>query len=234
VRILIYGLNYAPELVGIGKYTGDLVGWLAGREHDVSVVTAPPYYPNWCVWRGFSAFKYRRESDGPVNVWRCPLWVPRSVTGVKRIVHLLSFALSSIPVLFGQAVSQRPDVILVVAPAFFCAPFGWLAARLVRAKCWLHIQDFEVDAAFQLGIVDGGKMKRAVAWLERWVLRRFDAVSSISRRMVARLALKGVAVQRTFIFPNWVDTSAIFPSTQFSEGALRESLGLAQGTTVVI
>ena len=42
MEILLYGINFAPELTGIGKYTGELAAWLAARGHDVRVVTAPP------------------------------------------------------------------------------------------------------------------------------------------------------------------------------------------------
>jgi glycosyltransferase involved in cell wall biosynthesis len=29
MRILIYGVNYVPELTGIGKYSGEMAEWLA-------------------------------------------------------------------------------------------------------------------------------------------------------------------------------------------------------------
>ena len=45
MKILIYGINYAPELTGIGKYSAELAEWMAAHGHEVSVVTAPPYYP---------------------------------------------------------------------------------------------------------------------------------------------------------------------------------------------
>ena len=48
MKILLYGINFAPELTGIGKYTGEL----AARGHEVRVVTAPPYYPAWAVSPG--------------------------------------------------------------------------------------------------------------------------------------------------------------------------------------
>ena len=53
MRILIYGLNFLPELTGIGKYTGEMAEWLSSRGHEVHVVTAPPYYPQWRVADGF-------------------------------------------------------------------------------------------------------------------------------------------------------------------------------------
>ena len=38
----VRGINFALELTGIGKYTGELAAWLAARGQDVCVVTAPP------------------------------------------------------------------------------------------------------------------------------------------------------------------------------------------------
>ncbi len=49
MRILIFGINYSPELTGIGKYTGEMGAWFAARGHDVAVVTAKPYYPEWKI-----------------------------------------------------------------------------------------------------------------------------------------------------------------------------------------
>jgi len=52
MKILLYGINYSPELTGIGKYSGEQARWLAGQGHEVRVVTAPPYYPQWQVGEG--------------------------------------------------------------------------------------------------------------------------------------------------------------------------------------
>ncbi|WZB68237.1 glycosyltransferase [Achromobacter xylosoxidans] len=76
MKILLYGINYAPELTGIGKYSAELAEWLAARGHDVSVVTAPPYYPQWRVHDGYRAGRYRKETRAGVTVRRAPLWVP--------------------------------------------------------------------------------------------------------------------------------------------------------------
>ena len=56
----------------------------------------------------------------------------------------------------------RPDVVWVVEPALFCAPATLGVARLGGAKALLHIQDFEVDAAFDLGLLKGSWLKRLV------------------------------------------------------------------------
>jgi glycosyltransferase involved in cell wall biosynthesis len=91
MKILIQALNYPPEFISTGKYTGEMAEWLAARGHEVSVITTPPYYPQWQVWQEYSAFAYRRETIQNVKVIRCPLWVPTKLSGLKRILHLLSF-----------------------------------------------------------------------------------------------------------------------------------------------
>ena len=121
MKLLVYGINFAPELTGIGKYTGEMVAWLAARGHEVRVVTAPPYYPDWSVRPGYSGSRYAREDWRGATVLRTPLWVPRKVTGLKRLVHLASFALSSLPTLLAQW-RWKPDVVWVTEPPLFCAP----------------------------------------------------------------------------------------------------------------
>jgi colanic acid biosynthesis glycosyl transferase WcaI len=115
-----------------------------------------------------------------------------------------------LPLLF-RHLFWRPQVVWVVAPALFCAPGAWLAARLAGAHCWLHIQDFEVDAAFELGLLRGARLRGFALGLERWLLGRFDRVSSVSRRMIEHLHRKGVTADRVVMFQNWVDIEAIQP-----------------------
>jgi len=232
LRILIYSLNHAPELTGIGKYNGEMAAWLAARGHQVRVVCAPPYYPQWRVQPGWSAWRYRRETLDGVGLWRCPVWVPARPSGIKRIVHLLSFALSSLPVVLMQW-RWHPQVVLVTEPPLFCVPAAWLLARLAAARLWLHVQDFEVDAAEALGLLRHRRLMRAVGAFERWLMRRCDRVSTLTDAMLARLADKGVAGERTVLFPNWID-SAVFAAEDTDIAALRAQWSVAEDDFIVL
>jgi len=228
LNILLYGLNHAPEPVGIGKYSGELATWLAARGHSVRVITAPPYFPAWQIAASYRN-RYGVEHRDGVTLQRCPLWVPRRPTGLTRLLHLASFALSSLPPLIAQRAWQ-PDVVITVAPAFFCAPGALLLGRLCgrRTISWLHIQDFELDAAFELGLLKGRLLRSlAEAW-ERRTLRGFDRVSSISTAMVQRLSAKGVAPSRSLLLPNWVDLDQIRPQLGAARlhNAYRQELGI--------
>ena len=231
MKILIYSANFAPEPVGIGKYSGEMAAWLASQGHEVRVVAAPPYYPAWQLDKGYAWPPYRIEAWQGAQVWRAPLWVPRSPGGLVRVLHLLTFALSSLPAMLWQ-ILWRPNIVMTVAPAMVCAPTGWLVAKLSGAKAWLHIQDFEVDVAFQMGLLKGKWLQNLVLASERWLLRRFDNVSSISGRMLDRLRQKGVEKECVYFFPNWVDIAHIYPLTTPSD--YRAELGIKSDTKVVL
>ncbi len=231
VRLLIYSINYAPELTGIGKYSAEMAEWLVLQGHEVRVVAAPPYYPKWEIMHGHKGFSYQRERIKGVDVFRCPLYVPRKPSGVKRIFHLASFALSSAPVLLYQ-VFWKPDVSIVIEPPLFCSPMTLLIARISKSKSWLHIQDFEVDAAFELGIMSSHRLRRLVLHFEGWLMRKFDVVSTISSRMVDRLSYKCSDLNRIVNFPNWVDIDNIFPNSDTE--SFRDELGISQEKIVAL
>jgi colanic acid biosynthesis glycosyl transferase WcaI len=211
VKILILGLNFAPELTGVGRYTTDLAGWLSERGHEVRVITAPPYYPEWRVADGYAAAAWRRESIGPVQVLRCPIWLPRTVTPLTRILHLLSFAATSFVPCLWQAARFRPDLIWAVEPTALAAPAALLAARLCGARACLHVQDLEAEAVCGLGLIRSRYLRKLLQRAYGALVRRFDLVSTICVRMQARLRQFGVAEERLCLFPNWVDTDAIRP-----------------------
>lgn len=206
MKILLYGINYSPELTGIGKYSGEMARWLAAQGHEVRVVTAPPYYPDWKVWPGFSAWRYRTRQEDGVTVTRCPLYVPAQASALKRMLHLASFSLSSSLAALAQ-LRWKPELVILVVPTLFCAPQALLLAKLCGARSVLHIQDYEVDALFGLGIAKGGALKRFAFAAERAILRCFDQVSTISGGMLQRARQKGVDEQALRFFPNWSETA---------------------------
>lgn len=229
MRILIYGLNHSPELTGIGKYNGEMASWLSKKGHDVRVVCAPPYYPAWKVAPGYSRFGFTKEVIEGCLVIRCPLWVPSQPGGLKRILHLASFAISSFFALIGNFL-WRPEVVFVVEPPLFCAPNAILFSKCVGAKSWLHIQDYEVDAAFDLGVLKGQKIRAFVSSVERSLMRGFDRVTTISGRMLDRALAKGVDKSNVGLFPNWVDVSHITPL--HAPSPFRQELGLPSDAIV--
>lgn len=233
MRILIVALNYAPELVGCAKYTSELAEDLARRGHRVEVLTGPPYYPDWSVAEGYSGARWSHERLNGVMVHRTPLYVPARPAGLRRVAHLASFGAAAIPAAMSVARKLQPGLVFAVAPTLAAAGAALAAARICGARTWLHVQDFEVDAAFDLGMLKNRLARGVALGLEARLFQVFDRVSSISPAMVARLIDKGVAADRVSEFRNWVDVDAVqvFAS---SNTRYRRDLGISENRVVAL
>ena len=206
MRILVYSPNFSPELIGIGKYVGEMSEWLSLNGHEVHVITTPPFYPKWKTHEQYNNYLWKREKWKGVNVWRCPVYVPKNQSGVNRILHLVSFALSSLPIMISQ-IFWRPKIILSIAPSLFLAPVSILTSKLSGAKSILHIQDLEVDAAFELGLLKGEKLREFAISIEKFLLGHFDLITTISNRMLRKISNKLNHTRRVILFPNWIKMS---------------------------
>jgi colanic acid biosynthesis glycosyl transferase WcaI len=211
LKLLLIGVNYYPEPVGIGPFSARMADSFAESGSQVKAITAPPSYPDWQIAKGYPN-RWHREMRNGVSITRCPVYVPSSPTGLRRLVHLASFTLSSLcPALF-SALRMRPHVVMCIAPSLMAVPLAWIAARLSGARLWVHIQDFEVEAATATGLLkEGGIISRMAATVERWLLGRADVVSTISAAMCRRLKAKGVEEHRIVEFRNWAEIDAIGP-----------------------
>jgi colanic acid biosynthesis glycosyl transferase WcaI len=232
MRILIHGINYAPELTGIGKYTGEMAEWLAAQGHDVHVLTALPYYPEWEIHPDYKNKGWFMENRNAVKVHRVPLYVPKEVTSIKRILHEFSFLASTIPFWIKALFSKKFDVLFCIAPPFHLSSFPWLY-KSIRKAVWInHIQDLQVDAAKDLGMIKNKTFLDIMFGLERFFLKRGTRVSTISEGMHNKIVKKGIAPAKMMFFPNWVDSTVVFPLPQ--EQSLRREMGFTSTDKIVL
>lgn len=213
MNVLVIGLNYAPEPVGIGPYTAGMAEALAVAGHAVTVICANPYYPAWRVEPAYRGWRARRTRENGVRVVRVPIYVPRRPNGPCRVLHHLSFAAAICPAVIAEARRARPDVVIGIAPSLVSTAVARMTARLLGARLWLHVQDFEVGAAFATGLLpSNGWLACLAGAFERWSLRA-DRISTISPQMCAGLAARGVAAERILEFRNWAATEDVRPLT---------------------
>lgn len=232
MKLLVYGINYRPELTGIGKYSGEMVKWFVDNGLDVRVITAPPYYPAWKVASDYSGWKYTKEKH-PEIVYRCPLYVPNKPSTIKRLLHLSSFAFSSFFPLVMQA-RWKPDYIICVVPTLFYVPGALLLRKLTRAKVIIHIQDFEVDAMLGLGMAKKGVFATFAKKFEKWCLTSADKVSSISKTMLLNASDKGVPQSNLIFFPNWSELERFKNVKSEQSVKLKEEFGIAEEQKVIL
>ncbi|MBP1851358.1 WcaI family glycosyltransferase [Rhizobium halophytocola] len=230
--VVVYGMNFAPEMAGVGRYTGEIAEYMAEGGARVVAVTTPPHYPGWRVRNDF-ANRYSAGEEGGVRVIRVPLMLREKMGGIWRLLAPLSFAVASAPVVIWQILRWRPQVVFCVEPTLFAAPAAQFAAWLSGSRTVLHVQDLEVDAAFAVGHLKGGAWLRKLGFVfERFALGRFGRIVTISSRMAEKIASKGVRPERISIVRNWVDLSYIFPLK--GESPYRAELGYQPDHFVVL
>lgn len=232
MRVLIYGINYAPELTGIGKYSGEMGAWLAQNNHQVDVITAPAYYPEWSLHAPYRKKGWFSEVIQAVKVNRAPLYVPKKVTSVTRMLHEFSFVAASFPYWIKALFQKQYDIIICVAPAFHLAFLALLYAKLRRVPLIYHIQDLQIDAAKDLGMIKNRTLLSILFKAENFILNNSTKISTISEGMLKKIQAKGVSSNKCILFPNWVDEHHIKPVSK--SDSLRTEFGLKETDKVVM
>lgn len=231
-RILVIGINCLPEPTGIGKYTGEMVEWLAEHEYECSVVTAFPYYPQWKIQPPYKGNFYQKEllKEGKLKIYRCPLYVPQNPTGIKRIIHDASFFASAFLMVSYLLFKPGCDYIFCVAPPFHLGFLGLFYRFFKGGEMIYHLQDLQVDAAKDLEIIKSARFISILFALERIVLRQSNRISSISYGMIRKIKQK--IDKEIEFFPNWVDTEQFYPKKDDSNN--RKSFGFSATDKIVL
>lgn len=210
-RILVLGINCFPELTGIGKYTGEMISWMAQNGHETTMVTGFPYYPNWKVQEPYDGNWYKCEKmyEDKLTIYRCPLYVPANPSGMKRLIHEALFFISAGFVVFKMLFKPKQDLIIAIAPPFHLAILALFYRFFKGGRIMYHVQDLQIDAAKELKMLKHPWMFRTLFSIEHFILRKMDFVSTISEGMMKRVG--GKIPKKIVFFPNWVDTETFYP-----------------------
>jgi len=210
-RVLMMGINFSPELTGIGKYSGEMAEWFSVNGYHCTVVTSFPYYPYWKIQAPYTGRFYRKEvrQQGNLEIYRCPLYVPAAPTGMRRILQDFSFLLSSFFVVIYLLFKPKHDYIFCMAPPFHLGFLALLYRFIKGGKLVYHVHDLQIEAARDFNILRVKSLFNVLFGLERIIINRADFVSTISAGMIEKIAKK--TNKDIILFPNWVDTHTFRP-----------------------
>lgn len=223
--VTLFGINYEPEASGIAPYTGGLARGLAGRGHQVRVVTTHPHYPQWRRHQGFNGWRRAEILDG-VDVLRLRHYVPNRPTGVRRALSEISFGVRS-----AASGWPRSDVVIAVSPALISS--AMLLARAGQARSrpatGLIVQDLYSVGFSETG--GSGKVGTALKSLETWAARNVDGVSVIHDRFKSRMVNSlGVPGDRVAVVRNWTHVPQ---HGDFDRERIRRQFGWGTSTVVL-
>ena len=207
MRILVLALNYYPELVGCGKFTKEMVDWLSVESNKIIVITTNAFYPNWEA----KSNNYNKKTSKKITIIRCPIYIPKNPNGIKRSLHYLSFFISSFPVVIYYGF-KKIDVAFAICPTLLSAPniliitFLKKLLGMKKLTSWIHFADLEIEAAFQLKFFKSNYLKKFLLAFEKFILNKFDYISSISLYMNKKIRQKINNKNNVYYLPDFIET----------------------------
>ncbi len=214
VRVLLIGINYAPEESGNAPYTTGLAEHLVEQGHDVDVLTGLPHYPSW---RPHANLGHGSTELNGVRVHRRWHYIPERHSALRRGLYEASF-LGSAALMRGL---QRPDAIVGVIPSISDGVLARVAARRFDVPYGLLFQDLMGRAAGQSGIAGGGSVEGLVRRSEGWIARGAASVAVVAEGFRPYLESLGVASESIHRVRNWTHV----PEPDTERVVVRESLG---------
>ncbi|MEX0719987.1 MAG: WcaI family glycosyltransferase [Balneolaceae bacterium] len=233
MRILVYSIFSPPEIIGIGKYNGDLIDWLSKKGYEIDLVTTFPFYPDWSVYKGYEGKIFSKESVGNgINFYRSWCYVPKKVTGKKRLLHEISFLISSTFNLIRLFTIKKYDKVLLIVPPFHLGFPIIVLKKFFHAKIIYHIQDLQVDAARELKMIPNIVIRLSEK-IEKIILKKANLITTISKGMIKKIQDKSISKEKIYLFPNWTDTRNIKPIDN-QKLWLHKHLGLEEEKKLVV
>lgn len=229
-RVLIYSQTFSPDHSGISIYASDFAFYCAENGHDVDVITGFPFYPQWQKRKEDKGKLFATETIRQVTVHRGYLYVPHNPSSLQRILHELSLVFFA---LLNSFRVKRPDVIVVFSTPVLLGVLAAFMNLFWRRKLVINVQDFQVEAAYSLGMLKGSLMLKVINRLELWSYHQADYVSSISGSMLDLLRdRKKLPEEKILFWPNWIhnDQKTLDKPTP---GLFRQKFGFSPATRLI-
>ncbi len=228
MRILIIGINYAPEVTGIAPYTTGLAEGLAARGHQVTVYTGMPHYPEWRIADDYVYSTGSLEMPNGIHLRRFPHYVPADTSLVNRLRMESSFGRRVTRAYWG-----RPDLIIAATPALAATAMVVARARTQRIPVGVIVFDL-----YGLGVAEATSAGGATAALamnfESNVLRQANGVAVIHERFRRSVVDMGVAESDVTVIRNWSHVEQPTPRSPELIDTIRQRFGWGADETVVV
>ena len=201
MRITLINQTFYPDVASSGQHLTDLALALAGRGHEVTMVTSRRAYddpdkifPRRETWRGIRILRVSATGFGKRARWR-------------RAADFSTFLCSCCWRLFRL---PKQDVVVAMTSPPLVSFIGAWFARLRGGRFCYWIMDLNPDEALAAGWLTPGSF--AARWLERcsrFSLRHAAKVIVLDRFMQQRIVDKGIDAGRIAVIAPWSHDSEV-------------------------
>lgn len=218
--ILIVTPYYLPDGGPSAPLYTMLSEGLAGKRHDVTVISAVPHYPSGGVHPDYQNRWVKKKLENGVNILRVPVPSMKRSNLFLRLLQLLIYQLWATVV----GLPRDYEVVVFSNPFFMVGlPFFFLA--VMRHKPVIYsVHDIYPDVGIRLRIFRHRLVISAVTKMEKFCLDRATYVRILSESFVPAMRRLGVPESKMVLIYDWVDTDLIKPLTRSNAFASEHDL----------
>jgi colanic acid biosynthesis glycosyl transferase WcaI len=220
--LLVFGINYEPELTGIAVITTWLTKSLAERGWNVTMITGIPHYP---AWRRQPA--PRRTHNGAVAVRRHVHYVPARQSALRRAAYELTWTATAARSLLTR---RRPDLVLGIVPSLGGGVLARLASMRYGVPYALLFQDVMGRAAEQAGVPGSRRVAGLVGRIETALAHRAAGIAVVADGFKGYFSQAGIPASRI----HRVRNPAQLAEPTKSRNVVRKELGWKSDEFVVL
>ncbi|WP_198470855.1 glycosyltransferase family 4 protein [Acetomicrobium sp. S15 = DSM 107314] len=222
-KILLLTISYSPVLNSAARLFSELAEHLKKKSFCVTVITS---MPQRYVADDKEKFPEEEELNG-VKVYRLPMIsLPKRVPLLRGFEH---FFVAFQYWLKGRRLTCH-DAVIVYSPPLPLTMAGIKLAQKWKGISIVNVQDLYPQSVIDLGLLKNPLLISLARWIERWAYRYADFITVHSEGNRKYVIEHGVAEDRAYVVPNWVDLEKYRPGPL--KNSLRERLGLADSFVV--
>ena len=181
--------NYFPPEIGAASNRIFLMAKSLKSEFEKVEVASPfPNYPTGKIFSNYSGF-YKKEKVEDIVCHRLYIYPDNSSSPIKRLLSMLSFALS-IWILFFKGISKNIDQIIVQnQPLLVSFSSILLFKKILNKKIILNVSDLWPQSAVDLGAIQKNSITHKIfLWIEKFNYKNSDKIIGQSKYILEHVS----------------------------------------------
>lgn len=216
-KILIISQHFYPEIGSAGNRMTNIFQLLQEEEHDVTMLTTDPAYPNRHIYDDTSFWNNETLNQQHANVKRIKSANRKySRSFFNRLLFFLEVAFKLIIEVFKD--KNKYDVIYVSSPPIFIGIVGLFAKYRFKGKLILEVRDLWPESLKGVGVFDSKIILKVFGFIEKVLYKKSNAIIVNSRGFIDYIHTKAKIDKEKIIFvPNAARNFEVKPKEIIAE-----------------
>nr|WP_246541588.1 glycosyltransferase family 4 protein [Collimonas antrihumi] len=176
---------------------------LAGRGHEITVLTGWPNYPEGKIYEDFDKHPKKYADFNGVNVIRVPL-APRGQSALRLVVNYISFVFSASLLGSLKLIGKKYDLIFVYEPSPITVGLPAIFLKFIKkTPIAFWVLDLWPESLSAVGVVKSKRALNAVGMLVRFIYKNCDLILAQSKSFIGGIEKYCNESDKIKYFPNW-------------------------------